>query len=109
MRLPGLIMVSYWFAGEEIYLYNEGFVHAKTMVTDGKLSVIGTANMDMRSFELNFEVNVLLYDEKISKKFRSIFFEDLKDAKKIDAKTWNRRPVYKQLPEKLARLFSPVM
>ena len=97
------------FAGIEIYLYNKGFVHAKTMVTDGKLSVIGTANMDMRSFELNFEVNVLLYDEKISKKFRSIFFEDLKDAKKIDAKTWNRRPVYKQLPEKLARLFSPVM
>ncbi|KAA9039489.1 cardiolipin synthase [Ginsengibacter hankyongi] len=97
------------FAGIDIYLYNKGFVHAKTMVTDGKFSVIGTANMDMRSFELNFEVNVLLYDEKISKKLRSIFFEDLKDAKKIDAKKWNKRPVYKQLPEKLARLFSPVM
>ena len=97
------------FAGVEIYLYNKGFVHAKTIVADGKLSVIGTANMDMRSFELNFEVNAIIYDEKISKKLRTIFFEDLRDAKKIDAKKWNKRPVYKQLPEKLARLFSPVM
>ena len=97
------------FAGVEIYLYNKGFVHAKTLVADGKLSVIGTANMDMRSFELNFEVNVLVYDETISKKLRTIFFKDLEDAKKIDAKKWNKRPVYKQLPEKLARLFSPVM
>ena len=96
-------------AGVEIYLYNKGFVHAKTMVTDGNLSIVGTANMDMRSFELNFEVNVLLYDEKISGKLRSIFFEDLSDAEKIDAKKWNKRPAYKQLPEKLARLFSPVM
>ncbi len=97
------------FAGVEIYQYQKGFVHAKTMVTDAKLSVIGTANMDMRSFELNFEVNVLIYDEKISHKLRTIFFEDLTDAKKIDAKKWNKRPVFKQMPEKLARLFSPVM
>jgi cardiolipin synthase len=96
-------------AGVEVYLYEKGFVHAKTMVTDGSLSIVGTANMDMRSFELNFEVNVILYDEKISKKLRSTFFDDLKDAKKIDAKKWNLRPAYKQLPEKLARLFSPVM
>jgi cardiolipin synthase len=97
------------FAGVEVYLYNKGFVHAKTIVTDESLSIIGTANMDMRSFELNFEVNVLLYDEKVSKSLRKIFFEDLNDANKIDAKKWNKRSVYKQLPEKLARLFSPVM
>src|ERR1019366_8382913 len=96
-------------AGVEVYLYEKGFVHAKTMVTDSGLSIIGTANMDMRSFELNFEVNVILYDEKISGKLRSTFFDDLKDAKRIDAKKWNSRPAYKQLPEKLARLFSPVM
>jgi cardiolipin synthase A/B len=97
------------FAGVEIFLYKKGFVHAKTMITDSKLSIIGTANMDMRSFELNFEVNIILYDEKVSGRLRSIFFEDLKDAEKIDGKKWNKRPVYKQLPEKLARLFSPVM
>ena len=96
-------------AGVEVYLYEKGFVHAKTMVTDSSLSIIGTANMDMRSFELNFEVNVIVYDEKISRKLRSTFFDDLKDAKRVDAKKWNSRPAYKQLPEKLARLFSPVM
>ena len=112
-RLVNAASRSYYgellLAGVEVYLYKKGFVHAKTMVTDGSLSIIGTANMDMRSFELNFEVNVIVYDEKVSHKLRSIFFEDLNDAGKIDAKKWNMRPAYKQLPEKLARLFSPVM
>lgn len=47
--------------GAEIYLYNKGFVHAKTMVIDDDLAIIGSANMDYRSFDLNFEVNVLVY------------------------------------------------
>jgi cardiolipin synthase A/B len=96
-------------AGVDIYMYQKGFVHAKTLVTDGKLSVIGTANMDYRSFELNFEVNVILYDQQFSEKLRSVFLKDLEDAEKIDAGRWCQRPAYKQLPEKLARLFSPVL
>jgi cardiolipin synthase len=96
-------------AGVEVYLYQKGFVHAKTLVADGRLSVVGTANMDYRSFELNFEVNVLLYDEVIAEKLRAVFFNDLEDAQKIDADSWCRRPAYKQLPEKLARLFSHVL
>ncbi len=96
-------------AGVEIYLYQKGFVHAKTMVTDGKFSIIGTANMDYRSFELNFEVNVLLYDKKTSEKLRKVFFADLLDSEKIDAELWYKRSAFKQLPEKLARLFSPVL
>ncbi len=96
-------------AGIEIYLYQKGFVHAKTIVTDSNFCVIGSANMDIRSFELNFEVNVLLYDKNISKKLRNVFFEDLKSAKQIEAKKWNSRSRLKQLPEKLARIFSPVM
>jgi cardiolipin synthase len=95
--------------GVEIYVYQKGFVHAKTIVADSNLTIIGTANMDIRSFELNFEVNVILYDEEMSKRQRSVFFEDLKNAKQIDAKQWNKRSAFKQLPEKLARLFSPVM
>ncbi len=96
-------------AGVEIYRYQKGFVHAKTLVADSKLSIIGTANTDFRSFELNFEVNVIIYDDKISRKLRDIFFEDLKDAKKINPKEWCNRSVVKQLPEKIARLFSPVL
>jgi len=96
-------------AGVEVYLYTKGFVHSKTLVADNNLSIIGTANMDVRSFELNFEVNVILYDENVSRQLRSIFFKDLEDAEKLDPMKWEKRSAYKQLPEKLARLFSPVM
>ena len=96
-------------AGVEIYLYQKGFIHAKTLVTDGKLSIIGTANMDYRSFELNFEVNAIIYDKPFAEKMRSVFFDDLETAKKIDPERWYNRPAYEQFPEKIARLFSPVL
>ena len=96
-------------AGAEIYLYQKGFVHAKTMVTDKKLAMVGTANMDSRSFDLNFEVNALIYDVEIAQTLASIFYNDIKDAKKIDPKTWNKRPVVKQMFEKTARLVSPLL
>lgn len=96
-------------AGVEVYLYQKGFVHAKTMVTDSMLTLLGTANMDYRSFELNFEVNALIYDKEVAEDMRKTFFEDLKDAKKIDKDEWLSRPWYVQLPEKIARLFSPVL
>lgn len=96
-------------AGVEIYLYQKGFVHAKTMVTDNKLIIVGTANMDYRSFELNFEVNAIVYDATTANKLRAIFFDDLKDAQKIDKDQWLARSWFTQFPEKLARLFSPVL
>jgi len=96
-------------AGVDIYMYQKGFVHAKTLVADGNLSIIGTANMDLRSFELNFEVNVMLYDRTFSEQLRTVFFKDLEDAEKIDRDAWCQRPAYKQLPERIARLFSHVL
>jgi cardiolipin synthase len=96
-------------AGAEIYLYQKGFVHAKTMVTDKKLAMVGTANMDSRSFDLNFEVNALIYDVETAEHLAGIFYDDIKDARKIDAKTWNQRPVIKQMFEKTARLVSPLL
>jgi cardiolipin synthase A/B len=94
-------------AGVEIYLYEKGFIHAKTIVTDSKLSMVGTANMDHRSFELNFEVNAVVYDEPFAKKLRKVFYDDIKHAKKLDAKRWYKRSLLIQFPEKLARLLSP--
>jgi cardiolipin synthase len=95
--------------GVEIYLYNKGFVHAKTMVTDNKIAMVGTANMDSRSFDLNFEVNAIVYDQEIAEELSNIFYEDLKNAEKIDLSVWRRRPVYKQFFEKTARLVSPLL
>lgn len=94
-------------AGVEIYVYNKGFVHAKTLVTDSTLSIVGTANMDHRSFELNFEVNAIIYDAPFAEKMREVFFEDLQYAEKLNAEQWYKRSLLTQLPEKLARLLSP--
>jgi len=96
-------------AGVEIYMYQKGFVHAKTLVSDGQMAIIGTANMDHRSYDLNFEVNSMIYDITTAKQLRDVFFEDIKQAKKISPNTWKKRPYYKQLPEKLARLMSPLL
>lgn len=96
-------------AGVEIYLYNKGFVHSKTMVTDGKIAMVGTANMDYRSFDLNFEVNAIVYDEEVAKQLRMIFFEDISHAEKIDPFKWHSRSGFRQLLEKTARLISPML
>ncbi|MEO9211470.1 MAG: cardiolipin synthase, partial [Ginsengibacter sp.] len=96
-------------AGVEIYRYYKGFVHAKTIVTDRKVAMIGTANMDYRSFDLNFEVNAVVYDQSFAEELSQSFFNDLQNAEQIDPLTWGDRPWYKQLAEKTARLVSPLM
>jgi cardiolipin synthase A/B len=96
-------------AGVEIFLYTKGFVHAKTVVADGELAIVGSANMDHRSFELNFEVNSVIYDKGIAHQLRDAFFEDVKEAEKIDPKVWANRSRLDQLPEKLSRLLSPLL
>ena len=96
-------------AGVEVYLYQKGFVHAKTMVADGQLAIVGTANMDHRSFELNFEVNSMIYDSEIAKQLKDAFYDDIQNARKIDPKEWDERALFKQLPEKLCRLLSPLL
>lgn len=96
-------------AGAEIYLYQKGFVHAKTLVVDKQLAVVGTANMDIRSFDLNFEVNALVYDWEIAEQLTQTFYEDIADAVKIDAQQWNDRSIAIQLVEKIAGLLSPML
>ncbi|MEO6682620.1 MAG: cardiolipin synthase [Ginsengibacter sp.] len=95
--------------GVDIYLYWKGFVHAKTLVADNKIAIVGTANMDIRSFDLNFEVNALVYDTEIAMQLSDIFYQDLEHAEKIDPVAWNTRRWHHQLWEKFVRLFSPLM
>ena len=96
-------------AGVEIYLYRKGFIHVKTMVVDDYISIVGTANMDYRSFDLNFEVNAVVYGKKLASELRTTFLKDLEDSDKIQPDTWNKRPIFKQLPERIARLLSPLL
>ena len=96
-------------AGVEIYLYRKGFIHAKALVIDDLMSIVGTANMDIRSFDVNFEVNAIVYGSTIAEELRITFLEDLKDSEKIDPVRWRKRPMFKQFPEKVARLLSPLL
>lgn len=95
--------------GVELFFYEKGFVHAKTLVCDEQLSVIGTANLDHRSFDLNFEVNAMLFNEKIAADLKAAFMEDLKTAREIDYQRWKDRSVIIQFMERLIRLFAPLL
>ncbi|QDO95406.1 cardiolipin synthase [Formosa sediminum] len=96
-------------AGVEIYRYTKGFVHAKTVTIDHEISIVGSANMDMRSFDLNFEVNAVVYDKQINEQLRAAFYDDLESTDQIDLKRWQDRSWYHELFEKLARLLSPLL
>ncbi len=95
--------------GVEVYRYQKGFVHAKTMVCDTFVSTVGTTNLDHRSFDLNFEVNAFVYDSTFSNELRNAFFNDLKYAKKINLESWKNRPIYVRFFERVVRLMSPLM
>jgi cardiolipin synthase len=71
--------------------------------------MVGTANMDYRSFELNFEVNAIVYSPEFARTLREVFFRDLQDASPIDPAEWERRPLIRRLPERVARLLSPLL
>ncbi len=96
-------------AGIEIYEYKKGFIHAKTVVVDGSISTIGTANMDDRSFDLNFEVNAIVFDKEVAHELRNVYFNDVKNAIRVDPNKWEDRPKIKKLLEKTVRLLSPML
>lgn len=92
-----------------IFFYKKGFIHAKTMIVDHSFSCVGTANMDARSQELNFEVNALIFDLGINQQLNDIFIEDMADSEEIFLDDWRKRPRYKVFFEHLARLLSPLI
>jgi cardiolipin synthase len=93
-------------AGVRIFLYKKGFVHAKTVVADDRLSIVGTANMDIRSFDLNFEVMSVIYSVEFAKDMTDMFENDLTECEEIDPETWQKRGFFTRLKESLARLSS---
>ncbi len=96
-------------AGVEVWRYRKGFVHAKTMVVDDVFSTIGTCNLDNRSFNINFEINALIYDKEESELLKSQFMKDIEDSEKIDADQWQRRSSYNRLKESFSRLLAPLL
>lgn len=96
-------------AGVEIYEYQDGQLHSKTLTIDGCWSMVGTQNFDARSLYLNFEVAAVFYDHGLSEQLEHQFAEDLNDARKIEPETWFKRPIRDRLLENVCGMFSPVL
>lgn len=95
--------------GAEIYLYQNGFLHAKTIVVDGKLSSVGTANIDVRSFRLNFEVNAFIYDIYFAQKLVDAFEQDIKLSTQMTKHLYEKRSIVIRFKESISRLLSPIL
>jgi cardiolipin synthase A/B len=93
-------------AGVKIYLYKKGFVHAKTVVADSLLSVVGTANMDIRSFNLNFEIMAVIYGEDFASQLEKVFLDDLEECLEITKDHLAKTGTLKMLGYAIARLVS---
>jgi len=93
-------------AGVRIFLYKKGFVHAKTVVADGDLSVVGTANMDIRSFDLNFEIMSVIYGKTFAKQLEDAFLNDMKECTELSYESWIKQGTFKKLTYAVARLVS---
>lgn len=111
--LPFLASHSYFpallEAGVKIYEYEKGFLHSKLLIADGEVATVGTANMDMRSFHLNFEVNLLLVQTESVKKVVKDFERDLLSTKLIVLTEFTKKKVMLRFMESAARLLSPLL
>lgn len=96
--------------GVKLYFYNKNaFVHAKTTSVDGTLCTIGTSNMDIRSYELNYEINAMIYDEEVTEELENLFFEDLKHSRRISIDYFDNLPPYIKAFEAFCKIFSSLM
>ncbi|MFC0300055.1 cardiolipin synthase [Virgibacillus soli] len=95
--------------GAEAYIYQKGFMHAKTIVVDGKIASVGTANIDVRSFRLNFEVNAFLYDIGIAQQLVRAFENDISHSTQMTQKLYDKRSLGIRFKESISRLLSPVL
>lgn len=96
-------------AGVEVHRFDGGLLHAKTIVVDRGIAFIGSLNMDMRSFWLNFEVTLAVYDRDFAGELRGLQDSYLAQSRQIDPERWRRRPAWRRLVENAVRLASPVL
>lgn len=93
----------------EVYLYQKGFVHSKTLVIDDDLSFVGSLNADMRSFYINFEASALVFDRNLATQLNDSFDEDLTDSVQLSLQDLENRPVVDRLLDSFCRLLTPIL
>lgn len=93
----------------KIYFYKPGFLHSKMMIIDDSLTITGSANMDVRSFEHNFEIDAFIYNEQTALEAKEIFLNDLLESVEVDPEEWSMRSRRKRWAESFLRLFTPLL
>lgn len=96
-------------AGIRIYERSGRFIHSKTFVSDDYLSEIGSANMDFRSFNIDYELNAYIYDITAAKVNKAIFMKDMEASHEVTLEDWTARPWYQKFLQKVIRLFAPLL
>ena len=96
-------------AGVKVYLYTPGMLHSKAIIIDDDLATVGSCNFDFRSFEHNFEANMLVYSGSFNKRLKEIFLRDQAQSIRVVPATWHRRPLLERGMESFMRLFAPIL
>lgn len=96
-------------SGIKIYLYEDGMMHAKTMIVDDEVAAVGSTNFDFRSFEHNFEVNMFIFSRQFNERMTSIFMSDLRHSRRLLQSQWARRSFFHKAAESVVRLLSPIL
>lgn len=95
--------------GAKVFIYDNGFLHAKTISVDGEVASVGSANFDIRSFRLNFEVNAFIYDENVAKNLEDIFEDDIKVCTELTKHAYINRSIVIKFKESISRLLSDLL
>ncbi len=111
----GIYWASYSFVGQllsagvKVFMFDDGFIHAKTVVVDGIVSSVGSANWDNRSFRLNFETNGIVYDREFGQEMIAAYEKDLERCTQLTQELYDQRPKGIRIKEAIFRLASPVL
>jgi cardiolipin synthase len=96
-------------SGIKVYLYEDGMLHAKSLIIDDEVATVGSTNFDFRSFEHNFEANLFVYSKEFNQRMVDIFLSDMRHSTRIIAANWAKRKRAQKIYESVLRLLAPIL
>jgi cardiolipin synthase len=96
-------------AGVRVFLYEKGYLHAKTISVDSEICSIGSTNIDIRSFSINYEITAVLYSKALAAQLEADFERDLAHCTEFDPAEYRSRSAALRFRDSVARLFSPLL
>ena len=96
-------------SGIKVYFYEKGMLHSKVIIIDDEFATVGSANFDFRSFEHNFEANMLVYSREFNARMKELFLRDQRDCRRVNPSKWHHRPLPEKALESFMRLFAPIL